>query len=294
MSLSVEFRIYKNEVFFMQFPGLDDLIKRALAEDIGHGDITTDNIIDAAQTAKGLFYAKTDGIVAGLPVSREVFKQLDAGIEFTIMKPEGSRIVRGDSIAEVRGKTRVLLTGERTALNFLQRLSGIATRSHNMSSLIQDYPAVLVDTRKTTPGLRVLEKYAVSVGGARNHRFGLYDGVMIKDNHIAAAGGITPAVTAVRARVPHTVKIEVEVETLDQLQEALATGADIIMLDNMEIETMREAVSIVNGRALLEASGGITEDRLTAVAATGVDLISVGALTHSITSLDISFDITPD
>jgi nicotinate-nucleotide pyrophosphorylase (carboxylating) len=278
----------------MQFPGLDDLIKRALAEDIGHGDITTDNIIDAAQTAKGLFYAKTDGIVAGLPVSREVFKQLDAGIEFTIMKPEGSRIVRGDSIAEVRGKTRVLLTGERTALNFLQRLSGIATRSHNMSSLIQDYPAVLVDTRKTTPGLRVLEKYAVSVGGARNHRFGLYDGVMIKDNHIAAAGGITPAVTAVRARVPHTVKIEVEVETLDQLQEALATGADIIMLDNMEIETMREAVSIVNGRALLEASGGITEDRLTAVAATGVDLISVGALTHSITSLDISFDITPD
>lgn len=278
----------------MQFPGLDDLIKRALAEDIGHGDITTDNIIDAAQTAKGLFYAKTDGIVAGLPVSREVFKQLDAGIEFTIMKPEGSRIVRGDSIAEVRGKTRVLLTGERTALNFLQRLSGIATRSHTMSSLIQDYPAVLVDTRKTTPGLRVLEKYAVSVGGARNHRFGLYDGVMIKDNHIAAAGGITPAVTAVRARVPHTVKIEVEVETLDQLQEALATGADIIMLDNMEIETMREAVSIVNGRALLEASGGITEDRLTAVAATGVDLISVGALTHSITSLDISFDITPD
>ena len=278
----------------MYFAGLDDLIKRALAEDIGHGDITTDNIIDAAQTAKGLFYAKTDGIVAGLPVSREVFKQLDAGIEFTIMKPEGSRIVRGDSIAEVRGKTRVLLTGERTALNFLQRLSGIATRSHTMSSLIQDYPAVLVDTRKTTPGLRVLEKYAVSVGGARNHRFGLYDGVMIKDNHIAAAGGITPAVTAVRARVPHTVKIEVEVETLDQLQEALATGADIIMLDNMEIETMREAVSIVNGRALLEASGGITEDRLTAVAATGVDLISVGALTHSITSLDISFDITPD
>lgn len=278
----------------MQFPGLDELIKRALAEDIGHGDITTDNIIDDAQTGKGLFYAKTDGIVAGLPVCREVFQQLDAGIEFTVMKPEGSRIMRGDYIAEVRGKTRVLLTGERTALNFLQRLSGIATRSHTMSSLIQDYPAVLVDTRKTTPGLRVLEKYAVSVGGARNHRFGLYDGVMIKDNHIAAAGGITPAVTAVRARVPHTVKIEVEVESLDQLQEALAIGADIIMLDNMEIETMREAVSIVNGRALLEASGGITEDRLTAVAATGVDLISVGALTHSITSLDISFDITPD
>lgn len=278
----------------MYFPGLDELIKRALAEDIGHGDITTDNIIDAAQTGRGLFYAKTDGIVAGLPVCREVFQQLDAGIEFTVMKPEGSRIVRGDYIAEVRGKTRVLLTGERTALNFLQRLSGIATRSHTMSSLIQDYPAVLVDTRKTTPGLRVLEKYAVSVGGARNHRFGLYDGVMIKDNHIAAAGGITPAVTAVRAQVPHTVKIEVEVENLDQLQEALAIGADIIMLDNMEIETMREAVSIVNGRALLEASGGITEDRLTAVAATGVDLISVGALTHSITSLDISFDITPD
>lgn len=277
----------------MYFAGLEDLIKRALAEDIGHGDITTDNIIDPEQVSVGLFYAKSPGVAAGLPVCREVFKQLDKDIEFTIIKPEGSQIAPGDIIAQVKGKTTVLLTGERTALNFLQRLSGIATRSFTMSSLIKDYKAVLVDTRKTTPGLRVLEKYAVAVGGARNHRFGLYDGVMIKDNHIAAAGGITPAVKAVRSRVPHTVKIEVEVENLQQLNEALAVGADIIMLDNMQIDTMREAVAIANGRALLEASGGITEERLPAIAAAGVDYISVGALTHSITSLDISFDITP-
>lgn len=277
----------------MQFAGLEDLIKRALAEDIGHGDITTDNIIDPEQVSVGLFYAKSTGVVAGLPVCREVFNQLDKDMEFTVLKPEGCPIAPGDIIAQVQGKTRVLLTGERTALNFLQRLSGIATRSYTMSSLIKDYRAVLVDTRKTTPGLRVLEKYAVAVGGARNHRFGLYDGVMIKDNHIAAAGGITPAVKAVRSRIPHTVKIEVEVENLEQLNEALAVGADIIMLDNMEVDTMREAVSIVKGRALLEASGGITEDRLPAIAAAGVDFISVGALTHSITSLDISFDITP-
>lgn len=277
----------------MYFAGLEELIKRALAEDIGHGDITTDNIIDPEQVSVGLFYAKSAGVAAGLPVCREVFKQLDKDVEFKIIKPEGSQIAPGDIMAQVKGKTRVLLTGERTALNFLQRLSGIATRSNTMSSLIKDYKAVLVDTRKTTPGLRVLEKYAVTVGGARNHRYGLYDGVLIKDNHIAAAGGIAPAVKAVRSRVPHTVKIEVEVENLEQLNEALAVGADIIMLDNMEVETMREAVAIVNGRALLEASGGITEDRLSAIAAAGVDFISVGALTHSITSLDISFDITP-
>lgn len=277
----------------MLYAGLEELIKRALAEDIGHGDITTDNIIDSEQVGVGLFYAKSSGVVAGLPVCREVFKQLDPLINFNIFKPEGSQIVPGDIIAEVRGKTCVLLTGERTALNFLQRLSGIATRSHTMSSLIKDYRAVLVDTRKTTPGLRILEKYAVGVGGARNHRFGLYDGVMIKDNHIAAAGGIIPAVEAVRFRVPHTIKIEVEVETLEQLNEALTVGVDIIMLDNMDVETMCKAVQIVNGRALLEASGGITEESLPAIAATGVDFISVGALTHSITSLDISFDIKP-
>jgi nicotinate-nucleotide pyrophosphorylase (carboxylating) len=277
----------------MQFAGLKEIIKQALTEDIGHGDITTDNIIDPEQIGLGVFYAKSPGIVAGLPVCGEVFKQLDPAIQFKILKKEGSLIEPGDILAEVRGKTRVLLTGERTALNFLQRLSGIATRSHKMCGMIEQYGAVLVDTRKTTPGLRVLEKYAVAVGGARNHRFGLYDGVMIKDNHIAAAGGITPAVQAVRSRIPHTIKIEVEVEDLEQLKEALAVGADIIMLDNMAIDTMQEAVALAKGKALLEASGGITEERLGAVAATGVDFISVGALTHSITSLDISFDITP-
>lgn len=277
----------------MQFPGLDELIKLALAEDIGHGDITTDNIIDPAQKSRGCFYAKSHGVVAGLPVCSRVFEHLDPQIEFEMLKPDGSEIGPGDIIAVVKGKTRVLLTGERTALNFLQRLSGIATHSRQMAKLIQAYPTELVDTRKTTPGLRVLEKYAVAVGGARNHRFGLYDGVMIKDNHIAAAGGITPAVQAVRARVPHTVKIEVEVENLDQLQEALAVGADIIMLDNMDTAVMSQAVQIVNGRALLEASGGITAERLVEIARTGVNFISVGALTHSITSLDISFDINP-
>lgn len=275
----------------MFYAGLEELIKQALAEDIGHGDITTDNIIDAEQESTGLFYAKSAGVTAGVPVCREVFKQLDDQAVFTILKPEGSLLVPGDIIAEVRGRTRALLTGERTALNFLQRLSGIATRAHAMCSVIKDYRAVLVDTRKTTPGLRVLEKYAAAVGGARNHRFGLYDGVMIKDNHIAAAGGITPAIEAVRSRIPHTIKIEVEVENLQQLEEALKAGADIIMLDNMETAAMSKAVQIVNGRALLEASGGITEANLAEVAATGVDFISVGALTHSITSLDISFDL---
>jgi nicotinate-nucleotide pyrophosphorylase (carboxylating) len=275
----------------MQFTGLDELIKLALAEDIGHGDITTDNIIDPEQVSVGLFYAKSSGIVAGLPICDKVFRQLDSNIKLTINKPDGSLVVPGDIIAEVQGQTRALLTGERTALNFLQRLSGIATRTYHMNSLIRDFPAVLVDTRKTTPGLRVLEKYAVAAGGARNHRFGLYDGVLIKDNHIIAAGGITQAVKAVRDRVSFTVKIEVEVETLDQLNQALEAGVDIIMLDNMDADTMREAVKIVNGRALLEASGGITEETLPAAAAAGVDFISVGALTHSIKSLDISFDL---
>ena len=275
----------------MEYLGLSDLIKRALEEDIGYGDITTLSLIPAEQESRGLFVAKTPGIVAGIKVSQAVFAYLDAKIEFDVLKNDGETIIPGDVIAVVRGKTRTLLTAERTALNFLQRLSGIASKTRKMVDLIKYSSAELLDTRKTTPGLRVLEKYAVGIGGARNHRFGLFDGVMIKDNHIQAVGSIQQAVSAARQKVPHTIKIEVEVETMEQLREALQAQADIIMLDNMDIYEMIEAVKITDGQALLEASGGINEGNLADVARTGVDFISMGALTHAVSSLDISFDI---
>jgi len=270
---------------------VQDLIARALQEDIGHQDITTENLVDAKQRSRGVFLAKSAGIIAGIAVAEQVFRTLDEDIEFTTIINDGEEATPGDVIAIVEGRTRTLLIGERTALNFLQRLSGIATRTRRMVDLIRYEKAEIVDTRKTTPGLRWLEKYAVRVGGARNHRFGLYDGAMIKDNHIKAAGGIQKAVSTLRARIPHTIKIEVEVEDLEQLQEALEARADIIMLDNMDVDTMRQAVEITAGRALLEASGGITEDTLVEVARTGVDFISIGALTHSAGSLDISFNL---
>lgn len=276
----------------MQYLGLNDLIRRSLEEDIGYGDITTNSLVSADQMAHGIFYAKDTGIIAGIKVSEAVFQTLDPEVQVQILKEDGDAVKPGDTIAIVTGRTRALLTGERTALNFLQRLSGIASQTRQLVDLIKDYKTELLDTRKTTPGLRVLEKFAVGVGGARNHRFGLYDGVMIKDNHIIAAGGIKPAVALARQKVPHTVRIEVEVESLTQLQEALEAGADIIMLDNMDIATMKEAVEITGGRALLEASGGIKAANLAEVASTGVDFISMGTLTHSAVSLDISFDIT--
>ena len=275
----------------MNYLGLDDLIKRSLEEDIGYGDITTLSVVPAEQISEGLFIAKAVGVIAGLEVARAVFHQLDPEIIFTGLIKDGDVVQSGETIAKVRGRSRALLTGERTALNFLQRLSGIASQTRQWVEIIKDSQASLLDTRKTTPGLRVLEKYAVAVGGARNHRFGLYDGVMIKDNHIIAAGGIQRAVAMARARVPHTLKIEVEVENLDQLQVALTAKADIIMLDNMDPATMKAAVAIVKGRALLEASGGIKAANLLEVAQTGVDFISMGALTHSVFSLDISFNI---
>lgn len=276
----------------MNYLGLNDLIKRSLEEDIGYGDITTLSLIPADQIAEGIFYAKSAGVIAGIEVSQAVFRYLDPEVHVEIIKHDGEEISSGDTIAIVRGKSRALLTGERTALNYLQRLSGIASQTRQMVEMIKYSKAELLDTRKTTPGLRVLEKFAVAIGGARNHRFGLYDGVMIKDNHIKAAGGIQKAVSLARQKVPHTVKIEVEVENLTQLAEALEARADIIMLDNMDLTTMKEAVAIVNGRALLEASGGIKAVDLVEVSKTGVDFISMGALTHSAVSLDISFDIT--
>jgi len=276
----------------MEYIGLNELIGRALKEDIGHGDITTESLIPEGMQASGVFVAKSAGILAGINVSRAVFRYLEPGITFETFKTDGDTLAAGDVIARVTGKAATLLTGERVALNFLQRLSGIATKTRRMVELIKYLPAELVDTRKTTPGLRVLDKYAVAVGGARNHRFGLYDGVMIKDNHIKAVGSITGAVSAARQKIPHTIKVEVEVENLEQLEEALQARADIILLDNMDIEQMKKAVEITAGRALLEASGGINEDTLAEVAKSGVDFISSGALTHSAVSLDISFNLT--
>ncbi len=270
---------------------VQELIRKALEEDIGHQDITTENLIDENQRSRGLFLAKSAGVVAGIAVAEQVFRTLDNDIEFTVIINDGEEATPGDVIAMVEGRTRTLLMGERTALNFLQRLSGIATRTRRMVEMIRYEKAEIVDTRKTTPGLRWLEKYAVRVGGARNHRFGLYDGAMIKDNHIKAAGGIQKAVSTLRARLPHTIRIEVEVENLEQLQEALEARSDIILLDNMDVDTLRQAVEITAGRALLEASGGITEETLVDVARTGVDFISIGALTHSAGSLDISFNL---
>ncbi len=275
----------------MDYLGLNDLIKRALEEDVGYGDITTQSLVPPEQKARGIFTAKSPGIVAGIKVSQAVFAYLDPEVEFDMLKSDGDEIQPGDVIAVVRGKARTLLTGERLALNFLQRLSGIASKTRKMVDMIKYSKSELLDTRKTTPGLRVLEKYAVGIGGARNHRFGLFDGVMIKDNHIKTVGSIQKAVSTARQKVPHTIKIEVEVETMEQLQEALEAHADIIMLDNMDVYEMIEAVNIVGGRAILEASGGINEGNLAEVARTGVDFISMGALTHAATSLDISFDI---
>ncbi len=270
---------------------VQELIIQALKEDLGHQDMTTANLISPGQQGTAKILAKDSGIVAGIEISQAVFTTLDSSISFEILKGDGEKIEKGDTIALVRGKTSTLLSGERLALNFLQRLSGIATKTYHMVEVIKYYKAEIVDTRKTTPGLRTLEKYAVRVGGGRNHRFGLYDGIMIKDNHIKAAGGITKAVITLRKKVPHTLKIEVEVSNLIQLQEALDAGVDIILLDNMSIEDMKSAVEITAGKALLEASGGINESNLLEVARTGVDFISVGALTHSVSSLDISFDI---
>jgi len=274
-----------------QSPIIQDLISRALIEDIGTGDITSEAIIPAERQAVARVWTKVDGIIAGLPVLELVYKQVDPTLQVELLVQDGYVATAGTTLARVSGPARSILMGERLALNFLQRLSGIATRTSRLTEPIKFYQSRIVDTRKTTPGLRLLEKYAVRVGGGFNHRFGLYDAVLIKDNHIAVAGGIKEAVAAVRRRVGHTVKIEVEVETLEQLQEALESRADIIMLDNMPVEMMKEAVKLAHGKAILEASGGITEENIVEVAKTGVDYISIGAITHSVTVLDISLDI---
>jgi len=264
------------------------LIDIALMDDVGEGDITTDNIIPAGTIRKAKMVAKADGVVAGLPVAEMVFRKLDADLVWKELKPDGSRVKSGDVLVEFEGSYRALLTGERTALNFLQRLSGIATMSAKYADAVKGFQTVILDTRKTLPGFNKLDKYAVKTGGASNHRHGLHDMAMIKDNHIEVAGGITAAVKAVRSKVEIGIKIEVETTTLAQVQEAIDAKADIIMLDNMDNETMRKAVELIAGRAKVEASGNMTYERLHDVAATGVDYISIGALTHSVTALDIS------
>ena len=267
---------------------LDKLIMNALSEDVGTGDITTESTIPETARAHGLYKAKESGVLCGIGVAARVFELIDRDIEFTPLKRDGDRREKGEIIAEVRGKATNVLTGERVGLNLMQRMSGIATRTAEAVTQVEGTGAKICDTRKTTPGLRVVEKYAVKVGGGTNHRFNLADGILIKDNHIVAAGSITNAVKAARANAPHTLKIEVEVETFDELNEALEAGADIIMLDNMSCEDMKKAVGIVNGRAITEASGNMGDRNLREVADCGVDLISIGALTHSVRSLDIS------
>ncbi len=271
---------------------LDKIILNALTEDIGTGDITTQSTIPEDKVAHGLYKAKESGVLCGMGVAKRVFELINSDIEFTALKCDGDRIEKGDIIAEVRGKATDVLTGERIGLNLMQRMSGIATRTAEAVKSVEGYSSKICDTRKTTPGLRVIEKYAVKVGGGTNHRFNLADGILIKDNHIVAAGSITAAVKAARENAPHTLKIEVEVENFTQLEEALEAGADIIMLDNMSCEEMTKAVKIVDGRAITEASGNMGDRNLAEVAACGVDLISIGALTHSVRALDISLKFT--
>ena len=269
----------------------DELIINALKEDVGTGDITTNTTIPAAASVAGRFIAKEDGIICGLGVCERVFKILDENIKFTALKKDGDFVVEGESVANIAGSARNVLTGERTAINLLQRMSGVATKTSQAVAQVAGTNAKIADTRKTTPGMRALEKYAVKMGGGTNHRFNLSDGILIKDNHIAAAGGIKSAVERARLGAPHTLKIEVECENIGDVEEAVAAGADIIMLDNMSAENMKRAVEYIGGRAVTEASGNMGDRDLRAVADTGVDIISIGALTHSVRSLDISLKI---
>lgn len=269
---------------------LDAFLDLALAEDLGSGDITTLCTVPGERRVRGRYMAREPGVVCGLPAVRRIFEKLDGGIAFTPLVREGATVKKGEALATVEGNARGILSGERTGLNLLQRLSGIATRTAEAVRAVQGTKAGITDTRKTTPGLRALEKYAVRCGGGCNHRFSLSDGILIKDNHIVAAGGVAPAIKAARATAPHTLKVEVEVETLDMLREALEAGADIVMLDNMDNAAMADAVRLVGGRALVEASGNMGDRDLAAVAATGVDFISIGALTHTVRSMDIGLD----
>ena len=267
---------------------VENLIKQALMEDIEYVDVTTDYTIDEKQISKAYFVAKQNGVIAGLEVAMQVFKMLDEDFEYTAYKKDGDYVQIGDRIVDFKGHATALLKGERTALNLMQFMSGIATHTYQCVEKVKAYPCMIVDTRKTLPGLRAISKYAVCVGGGKNHRYNLSDGVMLKDNHIDAGGGIIKTVEKVRSQISFMTKVEVETRNLDEVKQALSAKADIIMLDNMTNEEMKEAVELINHQALVEASGTMSLERLEAVAQCGVDIISIGALTHSVQAFDIS------
>lgn len=273
---------------------IDNIINTALAEDINYIDVTTDNLIPADHTSEAYFIAKDSGVLCGIDIAARVFDLAGGNVEKDILLRDGAEVKKGDYIAFFRGSTKTLLKGERTALNLIQHMSGIATATNKCVKLVEGTRASIADTRKTLPGLRALQKYAVTVGGGKNHRFNLSDGAMLKDNHIDAYGSITGAVTALRKKAGHMLKIEVEVRNLEELEEALANKCEVIMLDNMTDEEMKKAVEITDGRALLEASGNVTLENIRQKALTGVDIISLGALTHSVQCFDISMRIKSD
>ena len=273
-------------------PQIERLIRDSLDEDIGAGDLATMATVAAEAQGKGLFRAKKDGVVAGLVLLERIFYFIDHRVQVRLLTKDGAAVANGTVVAEAVGPVRALLLSERTALNFLQRLSGTATLTRKLVDAVKEFPCKVLDTRKTTPGLRTLEKYAVRMGGGMNHRIGLYDAALVKDNHIEATGSIADAVKAVRRHAPFMAKVEVEAGNLTQVQEAIDAGADVIMLDNMTLAQMAEAVKLVNKRAWVEASGGITLDSIRKVAETGVDFISSGALTHSAPVVDFNMKIT--
>lgn len=270
---------------------IDDIIKSALKEDINYLDTATAYVIpeDAVTTAK--FVSKAEGVLCGIEVAMRVFTLLDPAVEYTLYKKDGDKVENGDLIAKMKGRASMLLQGERTALNILQHMSGIATATNECVELVSGTGVSIADTRKTLPGLRALQKYAVTCGGGKNHRYNLSDCAMLKDNHIDAGGGITATVKALREKIGHTVKIEVETRNMDEVKEAVSAGADIIMLDNMTAAQMKEAVEYIDGRALTEASGNITAENIREKASSGIDIISMGALTHSVKAFDISMRI---
>jgi nicotinate-nucleotide pyrophosphorylase (carboxylating) len=280
-----------------QWHGTIDLIQRALAEDAAMADPTT-ALLPSHLTGRSVMVAKEPGVVAGIDVALEVFRQMDSSVHYETLVPDGERVEPSEELAVIEGRIQGILRAERTALNFVQRMSGIATATNSFVQAVADLNTTIIDTRKTLPGWRLLDKYAVRTGGGHNHRMNLSDGVLIKDNHIVAMGtlgvGLTDLIHRARAQAPHMIRIEVEVESLEQLREALDGDPDILLLDNMDIETMRQAVKLCKGRALTEASGGVTLETVRAIAETGVDLVSTGAITHSVKALDISLDTTPN
>ena len=280
--------------FHLPEAAMREAVARALDEDVGPGDVTTLATVGADVQCRAVIEARAEGVIAGLPVAREVFQTIHPRISFEELVREGAPVSEGAQVARLAGNTRAILTAERTALNFLQRLSGIATLAADYAEAVQGTGARVIDTRKTAPGLRLLDKYAVRVGGGHNHRSGLFDGVLIKDNHLRAAGGVSQAVNRARSAIHHLLRIEVEVQTLKEVDEALTAGADVILLDNMELSEVREAVRLVDGRCQVEVSGGIDLSTARALAECGVDYISVGALTHSAPAFDLALEIAND